>query len=53
MIVWQLGGADEGALGFPKRALRGHSHYVQARALRGCSGAGRRLGAARRWRCCC
>ncbi|PRW20813.1 Receptor of activated kinase C component of 40S small ribosomal subunit isoform A [Chlorella sorokiniana] len=29
VMVWQLGNGDEGTLGFPKRALRGHSHYVQ------------------------
>ena len=36
VLVWQLGNGDEGTLGFPKRALRGHSHYVQA-SCRGCT----------------
>jgi hypothetical protein len=31
VLVWQLGNAEDGSLGYPKRALRGHSHYVQVR----------------------
>ncbi|PSC67815.1 Receptor of activated kinase C component of 40S small ribosomal subunit [Micractinium conductrix] len=29
VLVWQLANNEDGTLGFPKRALRGHSHYVQ------------------------
>lgn len=29
VMVWQLANNEDGTLGFPKRALRGHSHYVQ------------------------
>lgn len=36
MLVWQLGNAEDGSLGYPKRALRGHSHYVQVRRSGGC-----------------
>ncbi len=32
-MVWQLANNEDGTLGFPKRALRGHSHYVQVRRL--------------------
>lgn len=41
MLVWQLGNGDEGTLGFPKRALRGHSHYVQVLAVAGWLAVGR------------
>jgi WD40 repeat protein len=30
-MVWQLGSSEDGTMGYPKRALRGHSHYVQVR----------------------
>ena len=36
VLVWQLGNAEDGSLGYPKRALRGHSHYVQVRRSGGC-----------------
>ena len=29
MIVWSLNRDAEGQAGFPRRALRGHSHFVQ------------------------
>ncbi len=49
VLVWQLGNGDEGTLGFPKRALRGHSHYVQVTRCCCCDAgwwAGRAAGAA-------